>query len=311
MFGLSSITEGFSGKLGEQWLATLFTPALLFWAGGCIAWASRPHLTWGNWEALKRSVLALDSVQQLVLAIIALLLVAASSTIAERFTLPLLRLFEGYWPRWTRRLSDYLAASWERKRRTLDAEWQPLADRAEQKMLSRDELSRYVKLERRLHEIPVDATYLMPTGFGNVLRAAERRPYDNYGLDGVICWPRLWLVMQDSVKNDITDARSRLNASTRLTFWALAFAIWVIWTPFAIVPAVAGALYGYRLMIEDARTYAQLIEAAYDVGHRALYRSLGWFYPANAAVEQERGIALTSYIWRGSDSAALSFRPDD
>ena len=33
--------EGFGGKLAEQWIANLFTPAFLFWTGGLLAYSHR------------------------------------------------------------------------------------------------------------------------------------------------------------------------------------------------------------------------------------------------------------------------------
>jgi hypothetical protein len=256
-------------------------------------------------------VLGLDPPQQLLLAILALLLITASSTIAEHFTLPLLRLFEGYWPSRAQRLTDYFTASWRRRRKILETEWQPLAGRFDSGKLSHADLSRYIELDRRLREIPVDASYQMPTRLGNLLRASERLPLDKYGLDGIVCWPRLWLAMEDSAKNDVSAARSKLDASTRLTFWALLFVVWAVWTLIAIPIAAIGVLYGYHLMVEQARTYGQLIEAAYDVKRRALYKSVGWIYPADASVEKASGIALTQYLWRGSDSAVIKLRSDD
>lgn len=311
MIGLSKVFEGFGGKFGERWLETLFTPALLFWAGGCLLWASTPSLSWQQWTVLKDFVQGLDGTHQLLLAIGAFLVIAASSTVAERFTLPLLRLFEGYWPRWAQPLADGVSARWAQRRTNLEAQWMALAGRAAAGTLTRAQLSRYVGLDRQIREIPVDATFQMPTRIGNVLRAAERLPFDKYGLDGIVCWPRLWLVMTDSAKGDIADARTRLNASTRLTFWSLLFFGWTAFAWIALPIAAIGAWYGYRSMLDDARAYGELVESAYDVQRRALYKSLGWAYPANASQEKARGMLLTAFLWRGSDDTAIAFNADD
>lgn len=37
----AKVLEGFSGKLAEQWVATLLTPAFVFWAGGLAAHTQR------------------------------------------------------------------------------------------------------------------------------------------------------------------------------------------------------------------------------------------------------------------------------
>lgn len=311
MIGLSKVFEGFGGKFGERWLETLFTPAFLFWAGGCVLWASTPNFMWQALKKLENFVKGLDGTHQVLLAVGAFLVIAATSTVAERFTLPLLRLFEGYWPRWAHRLTRRLSARWTQRRASLERKWMRLARRAGAGTLSPARLSLYVELDRRLHEIPVDAAYHMPTRIGNVLRAAERTPYDKYGLDGIVCWPRLWLVMPDSAKGDVADARTQLNASTRLTFWSIVFVAWSGFSWIALPLAAIGVWYGYRSMLDDARAYGDLVESAYDVERRALYKSVGWAYPANASLEKASGIRLTSYLWRGSDDAAVVFAADD
>ena len=42
------------------------------------------------------------------------------------------------------------------------------------------------------------------------MRAAELRPLSRYGQDAVICWPRLWLLLPDASRHDITTARGSL-----------------------------------------------------------------------------------------------------
>ena len=63
----------------------------------------------------------------------------------------------------------------------------------------------------------------MPTRIGNILRAAETRPYDHYGLEAVIVWPRLWLVLPDSARQELSTARASLDSSVAAVIWALGF----------------------------------------------------------------------------------------
>jgi hypothetical protein len=51
----------------------------------------------------------------------------------------------------------------------------------------------------------------MPTRFGDILRAAEFRPRDKYGLDTTVCWYPLWLLLPAEVKQEISQARLELD----------------------------------------------------------------------------------------------------
>jgi hypothetical protein len=75
----------------------------------------------------------------------------------------------------------------------------------------------------------------MPTRLGNLLRAAERKPLEKYGLDAIICWSRLWMLLPDAVKKDLQESRADLNNAARVWLWSLLFCGWTfvggnIWT---------------------------------------------------------------------------------
>ena len=92
--------EGVSSKLADQWIATLLTPAFVFWAGGLLAYADHhgftPIETWFQ---------QFSDPMQLGLIAIALCTVAASAFVAQRFDTAVLRGLEGYWYPGVRRLS--------------------------------------------------------------------------------------------------------------------------------------------------------------------------------------------------------------
>jgi hypothetical protein len=113
------------------------------------------------------------------------------------------------------------------------------------------------------------------------LRAAERRPRDHYGLDAIICWPRLWLLLPDSTKKELQAARDELNNSARLVLWSLLFLIWSIWAWWATPLGIFSALLAYRWSLEAAEVYASLIEATFDLYRALLYQALCWQMPDN------------------------------
>lgn len=108
---------------------------------------------------------------------------------------------------------------------------------------------------------------------GNILRAAERKPSEKYGLDAVICWSRLWLLLPDTVKQDLQAARADLNTAARVWLWSILFCGWAFlaWnpaTPFltnllALWPLLGLLSVGlaYQWAIAAAQTYGELIES--------------------------------------------------
>jgi hypothetical protein len=148
---------------------------------------------------------------------------------------------------------------------------------------------------------------MMPTRLGNVLKSAESRSRYLYGLDAVICWPRLWLVLPEATRQELVRARVDLDAGARAVLWSALFAIWAAWWPWAAVIALVVAAAAYRGTVSAAGLYGDLITAAFDVHRPQLYQALRWPLPKNPSEEKALGTALTKYLWRGSDEATPSF----
>src|ERR687887_184446 len=94
---LSGFWEGVGGKLADRW-AEISIPALLFWAGGCLAWAWHAGGL-GFLGRVSERLSKQGTLTQLVLILGALLGVLASAAIVDRLSAWALRILEGYWPR--------------------------------------------------------------------------------------------------------------------------------------------------------------------------------------------------------------------
>jgi hypothetical protein len=147
----------------------------------------------------------------------------------------------------------------------------------------------------------------MPTALGNILRAAESRPTDKHGLDAVKCWSRLWLVLPETARTELTAARAALDQSVGVLVWALLFVVWSIWAWWAAPVGIAVAIVSHRMVLSSAAVYAELLESCYDVHRRLLYEAARWPQPKNPAEERALGAALTEYLWRGSDRPTPAF----
>lgn len=286
-------------KLAERWIATLFTPALVFWLGGLAAWIGR-----FGWHRLETWLNNQSNSIQIALVVGSLLTVTASTFMIQQFELPIIQALEGYWPSWLRLLRRRLI---QRQRQILnfkEKQWQALAVRQEQQGLTAEETDEYISLDWQLRQFPNQPEQLMPTLLGNLLRAAEALPHIKYGLDATICWPRLWMILPNETKTDLQTARADLNTAARVWLWGLCFLIWAIWAWWAVPLGLLTAWFAYGWLLRAAATYAALLESAFDLYRFSLYQSLHWPLPTNPAEERLVGQQLTAYLWRGAEGPA-------
>jgi hypothetical protein len=298
----TSLWTGFAGKVGEQWAAALLTPAFAFWFGGLAAWA-----TPDRWHDLDRWLRASPLTVTLAAAAGALILVVVSGAIVHRLTLPVLRLLEGYWPRWLGPLRRTLVRLRGWRLRRSEQRWQALAAAADKE--NADARGAFVALDAQLRRVPALATNRMPTRLGDILRAAETWPADKYGLDAPKCWPRLWLVLPETARKELSDARASLDQGAATWLWGLLFAVWIPWAWWAAIVAVAVPAGSYLWMLAAARVYGDLIESAFDVHRAALYQAVGYRAPADPALEHQAGRTLTAYLWHGTPPPPGVLRP--
>jgi hypothetical protein len=316
---LSSFWSGIGPKLADQWVARLLTPAMLFWAVGALAWCwtERPATARGQdffadfadaLQARADVIAERSGAGQIALIVAALAVVAGSAVLAERLTAPFLRVLEGYWPggrpRW---LWNALVGRARARRRALRDRWGELRKLEQPTAQQR---SHEGALAARLHAVPPE-DLLMPTALGNVLRAAELRPSRRYGLDAVVTWPRLWLLLPETSREEVSASRARLDGAGRGVLWLLATAAWggLVWwiAPVAIAAALAVHRGG---VLPAAQVYGDLVEATYDLHRTTLYDALRLPRPAGPASEPEAGRALTAYLWEGYAPDDLRFARD-
>lgn len=302
---LDKFFESFSGKLGETWLQVLLKPAFFFWVGGLGAWASHGS----HWQTLKISIAGLPLTGKVAILVIGFLLVQISESFAKLIVFPVTRFLEGYWPNQLNRIRNWRVSHWNAIRVRTENSFQELQKKLTAKTLPFADRDRLVRDEKELRSYPSDPWDWMPTRFGNLLRAAEKRPKEKYGLDAVVCWPRFWLLLPDGAKNDLVEARSALNRAIIAWFWSLVFFVWTIWSWWAVPVSLAGLWLSYQCVLNAADVYGDLVESVFDVHRLILYKSLRWEVPANAHEEREAGGKITQYIWRGSDDVATKFAP--
>ena len=284
-----TIAEG----AASEWNARILSHAFVFWCGGILAWISSNR--W-NWQPLIDLFTKINTEQGLTLIIVGLVLVVTSSSLMEWFELPLLRIIEGYWP-CCKNLSAFLI---ERKKKDLEVKrkrWGILAKSYDD--LCASQLEEYNRLDVELSTYPEDAASLLPTRLGNLLCAAEEYPNLRYGLDTIIVWPRLWLVLPENTGKDLYVARQNLNERTRFFAWSIAFSVWTPLAWWAFLLSIIGGVIAYRSLLLAASSYGDLLRAAFDIHRFALYEALRLPIPVPSDDECEHGKALSMYLKRG------------
>jgi len=313
--------EAAGGKLADRWVMAA-GPALVFWLGGLLAWV------WAGvggqrLDQVARWLERWTAPAQLVTLIVLLLVVVASALLVQRATLGMLRLLEGYWPAWAarpRRALEQQVRERAAEDRTAFTELhrrrEHLTEHLTELHRGREHLDgeacgeifaelsdvdrRIARIELRAHRRPplIEA---MPTPVGNILRATEVRPDAKYGLNGVIVWPHLWLVLPDGVRQEVTAARKALDMTAATVVWGLAFCAFTPlawWTlPTGLAVAAASAVWWAP---RRAEVFADLVDAAYDLYRFALYQQLRWPLPETPQQECAAGRDITQYLWRGT-----------
>jgi hypothetical protein len=347
---LEKFWSGVGEELARTWLARVLTPAFAFWVGGAtlLWWSSHADdVAARGWlPAIVTSATTLGELPVLVqgaLVVGGLVLVATSAVIAERLTVPVLRLLEGYWtrPAWLYRLLTRYRR-WHRKR--VDGRVRPLRRRPYYGTLTLAEVRELRRLQsgqnhdpRRLAELERkyatryltawenarlgrDTAWLrttpdrddlgMPTRLGDILRTAEHRPGAVYGIDAVVCWGALWQLLPAEIRADLTAARAALDTAVRGWLWG---ALFLIWTPlhwWAVLVGVGMPLLSYRFgILPRAVSFGELVDTSYDLHRTKLYDALRLPRPTSPTDERTvTGPRLTAALTGTLIEADLTYR---
>ena len=240
------------------------------------------------------------------------LLVAASVTLAA-FVAVLLgnlqygitRLFEGYWT-WGP------PARWLARRRSNGhlRRLQRLEDRR-RRAAEDDRQSEAASLEAAQHAAypPLKhANRIMPTRLGNILRASELYPFDRYGMDSVVIWPRLWPLLPAEQAARVEEHKLSLDLMLLLSLLLGLFAL--VWCPVLAVTtnrwdlvlfcAAAWPLAWliYLNALQAARAYAEQVNATFDLYRFALIDAIGLTQPTDGASERSLWDDLVQFYLR-------------
>ncbi|SDD55444.1 hypothetical protein SAMN05216174_11325 [Actinokineospora iranica] len=292
-------------KLADQWVALLVVPGALVMV--TVWWAVElGHAHALDWRELTGAVSAAalamgrQSGGTQAVVIVAVLLAAGGTGLAVQSLAGITRvLWLGQWlgplapiRRWR---VGRRHARWEHcveQRRALERE-HPHQSRSPDQQLQIDLIAD--KANRIAYAEPG-----RPTWMGDRVHAVERIALHRYGIDLPFAWPRLWLVLPDTTRAEITAAHAAFAAAVAIGTWAWPYLmLGIFWWPASVVGAGVG-ITGWARARSAMTDLAALSESAVDLHGRALAVAFGVCEPgAVGPLSIAEGEQLTALIRKG------------
>jgi hypothetical protein len=301
---LTGLVTDVGRKLAERWSAAVVLPGLVFTAVAATALTLRQR-HWSDAESLRHRLSALTgdgsgSTRTAVLLLGVLAASCAAALLADALTGPYERALQGSWPgplgRGARRLTARRRARWQEREDACRAARERAAVGGGAELAV--ELG---GLEARRNLVSLTPPEC-PTWIGDRLRAPAVRIRLEYRVELGDAWPRLWLLLPDSTRQPLTEARQRLDEAMRVGGWAVLYLLLgTVWWPSALVGAGA-ALVGWRRGRERAEVYAELVESAVDVHLAELFER---FDEEARPVRPSLGPSLTERFRKGAGPRRL------
>jgi hypothetical protein len=200
-------------------------------------------------------------------------------------------------------IGPFKRESWREQRRT-----QFMRERDELRRMRRDEPDYVPRIINFRRTYPHDPNLILPTRFGNVIRAFETYSLNVYGVDAIPAWHRLVAVVPKDFAGQVDDARAEVNFWINVWVVAILFtglaAARFIWDAYSLVTgagarplsshafvqihwehavlaaiAIGIAFLAYGFAIERAQEWGDLVKSAFDLYLPALAKVLGYDLP--------------------------------
>jgi len=141
---------------------------------------------------------------------------------------------------------------------------------------------------------PDEAEFVLPTKFGNIMRAAEVYPRVVYEIESIQAWNRLQLLLPNRAKEQIKESRAMLDFIVNLLFLSsliilvyLGFSIWRHDSPHMFIPLIAllTIVVAWIYLPVTATQWGETIKSVFDIHRGLLARNLGFTVPKDPEEE--------------------------
>ena len=184
---------------------------------------------------------------------------------------------------------------------------------------------------------PEDQSDILPTRFGNTLKAAENYTGERFGLDGVQFWPRLVHVIPAEYRQSIDAVRNELSFLVNMSILSFTFSMLCLFAIFytmsktsvipggttvflgflvktspyfiALVTGLLICVFFYNASLFSVGSFGLVIRSSFDLFRMDLLKKLGLRRPKDSIEEFETWQNLNELIVLGSHS--LTFKKID
>jgi hypothetical protein len=319
---LGTFLDKVSGFFDRRFIIAYWSPTLIFLslALGLGIFPFAPSLALSWWQQL-------SGTEQVLLTGGVLLGNTLLAYLLEAMEIPLIRLYEGYWPEWV----PLTRPARRRRQNQLERILQQLGAVEKQKVETKkqlaatlpDQISLRIKLNRlllhqelserqlrnALDRFPRDPGLVKPTRLGNLLAAAEEYSYQLYQLDAVLWWPRLAPLLPSKFRSEIdgalTPVLALLNLSLGFTILGIGGGVAILLSPVAwwwgVLVLVIGLLVAwtcYSAAVNRVVDYGNLIRVSFDLYRQNILQQMHIPVPDNLQSERLLWTALNHWVSR-------------
>ena len=271
---MNGLLDELGKKIVDSWLTARLLPGLLWVCTAALAW----QLGWAHAldpraaDPLLRLFDGTHPAGQTIAVAAAVLIAAAGAGLTAAGVAAVVRGLRPAAARsaLARRLRAVRLRRWERARRYAEQLEAAALGAAAGSVTAGPEIA---TARARQYAVSLDRPE-HATWVGDRLRANAMRIHRAYGLDVTVMWPRLWVILPDSVRADIAAAQGSYAAAEVLVGWAVLYALLgLLWGPALLIAAVVLAVAAVRARCA-VDVLCQLIEAATDLYGPALAEQL-------------------------------------
>jgi hypothetical protein len=192
---------------------------------------------------------------------------------------------------------------------------QPLPDTERAELLEKLRQDIQALHERRekehpLQDLPASQARVAPTALGNALAVAEEYPFERYGVDAVVFWPRLRAEIEPENLAALDSGFATLNGLLNVSLLAGLFAVEALLVGLLAPPARWGLLAAsllsavvaagaYRSAVSTAQAVGGVLKTLFDYYRGRVLDRFGLKMPPDLDAERLLWLRLAAFVRRG------------